>query len=287
MTLSIIILSYNTKDLLAQTLSSIPRNPTWEIIVVDNASTDGSLEMVLKKYTYVKTIQNQINRGFAAGNNLGLKIAQGKYILLLNSDTKIIDDALDHMINFLDRHPHIGALTPKVMLPDGAVDLACHRGLPTIWNSFTYFAKLEQLFPSIALFAGYHQTHLDFDKPHRIEATAATAMMVRRSVIEKVGKFDERFFLYAEDLDWCKRINDAGYEIYYYPRSVVMHFKSQSGKRRQNDSHEDQQIKRESLHHFYDTMKQYFDKHYGHKYPKPVQYLIHKAIDTKKWWDSR
>ena len=143
MKLSIIILNFNTKALLTQVLDSIETKNTIEIIVVDNASTDGSVEFLARHYPNVKIIKNPVNNGFAAGNNLGIKASSGKYLLLLNSDTQAKPNSLDKCLNFLDRHPQIGILTPKLTLSDGALDLASHRGFPTIANSLAYFAKLD------------------------------------------------------------------------------------------------------------------------------------------------
>lgn len=277
MKLSIIILSYNTKTLLQQTLQSIPENPNWEIIVVDNASSDGSSEMVKSHFPSVKLVQNAKNLGFAAGNNRGILAAQGEYIMLLNSDTQIIDQAIQTLIDYLDTHPKVGVLTPKVILPDGAIDLACHRGLPTPWRAFTYFAKLEQLLPNSRFFGGYHLTHKDFDTTHQIEATAGTAMMVRREVIDQVGPLDEQFFFYAEDLDWCKRISEAGWQIVYHPEAVILHLKSQSGKKKHGSK-----AQAKAKHHFWDTMKLFYKKHYQDEYPQWVKSLVHLGIDLKK-----
>jgi GT2 family glycosyltransferase len=275
-TLSIIILNYNTRNLLHQTLQSIRSNPTWEIIVVDNASADDSVAFMKKNYPTVRLIENSDNLGFAAGNNIGIACAQGKYILLLNSDTEIVADALEQLISYLETHPMVGVITPKVVLPDGAIDLACHRGMPTPWNAFTYFSGLERLFPNRKLTAGYHQTYQDFTTIHEVDATACTAAIIRKSVIDKVGTLDERFFFYAEDLDWCKRIKEAGFAIIYYPDAVVLHHKSQSGKNRKGDI----EAKSKAKHYFYQTMKQFYDKHYSHTYPKGLRPIIFKGIDV-------
>lgn len=276
MTLSIIILNYNTRRLLDQTLRSIHHHDDWETIVVDNASSDDSVEFVLAHHPQVKLIQNPSNLGFAAGNNIGIKEAQGKYILLLNSDTEIKGDALEQLIDYLNLHEDVGMITPKVILPDGAIDLACHRGLPTPWNALTYFSGLERLFPNWRLTAGYHQTYHDFGVIHEVDATACTAAIIRKEVIDQVGVLDERFFFYAEDLDWCKRIKESGYKIVYYPDAIVLHHKSQSGK----NNPEDQEAKAKAKHHFYQTMKQFYDKHYHQKkYPALLRPLVFKSID--------
>ena len=151
-TLSIIILNHNTSKLLQRALSSIKSSLSAEVIVVDNASTDDSLAMIDKHFPKVKKIISTKNLGFAAGNNLGLKQARGKYLMLLNSDTKIIKNSLETLITYLEDHPKVGIVGPKLLLPDGAIDLACHRGFPTPTNSLAYFSHLESLFPESKLF---------------------------------------------------------------------------------------------------------------------------------------
>ncbi len=285
--LSIIILSYNTNAILKQCLESIYRYPpsdSFELIVVDNASSDGSSQMVLKHFNQVKLIQLQSNRGFAAGNNAGLKVSRGEYVMFLNSDTQIKAETLDQLIKFMDTNAGVGMVTPKVLLPDGSIDLACHRGFPTPWNALTYFTRLESLFPNFRLFGGYHQTWKDFNTTHTIDATAATAIIVRVSTIKQVGELDEQFFLYAEDLDWCKRFKDSGWDIVYYPHVTVLHHKSASGKKRSlmSQSEQQQKLRQESIRHFYATMKQFYEKHYSQTYPKWLRRLVYLGIDLKQ-----
>jgi len=275
-TLSIIVLSYNTKDYLKQTLSSIKKNKNWQIIVVDNNSKDGSAKMVEKKFSHVKLIHNQKNLGFAGGNNVGIKTAKGKYIMLLNSDTQIVDNALEDLITYLNNHQDVGAITPKFVLPNGSIDLACHRGFPTPWNALSYFLKLEQLFPNFNFFAGYHRTWEDFNTTHQVEVISAGAMMVRKEVIDTIGLLDERFFLYAEDIDWCKRIHDAGWKIIYHPKATIIHHKSKSGKTKEDLSAH--QTKSVSKYHFFNTMKQYYDKHFTH-HPKWLKKFVKFGIE--------
>lgn len=273
--LSIVILNYNTKDFLKNALASIKKKREWEVIVIDNASTDGSIKMVAEKFPWVKYIVNQKNSGFAAGNNVGLKKAKGEYLMLLNSDTKVINDALEKLVHFLDTHPDAGVVTPKLILPDGAIDLACHRGFPTPWNSLAYFVKLEQTFPNNRLFAGYHRSWEDFTITHEVDAVSGAALMTRRVVTDEVGLLDEAFFLYAEDIDWCKRIKDHGWKIVYYPDAEILHYKSASGKAKGGERGDAE--RKEAKYHFRNTMKQYFDKHY--QYPFFIKKAIHAIID--------
>jgi GT2 family glycosyltransferase len=283
MRLTIIILSYNTKDLLRQTLKSIPHHQDFKIVVVDNASTDGSTTMIKHEFPSVILIKNTTNEGFAKANNQVISDLNSEYVMLLNSDVELGNLAIEKMLDYLDNHSKVGAITPKVVLPNGELDWACHRGMPTPWNAFCYFAGFERLFPKRSLFAGYHQKYLDLNSTHQVEATSATAMIVRASAIEQVGLLDERFFFYAEDLDWCLRIRQKGFSIVYFPQAEVLHKKSQSGKLNQTNL----ELKRQSTLAFFTTMKQFYDKHYRNSYPKIVTLLVFRAIDVKIWWSLR
>lgn len=279
--LSIIILNYNTASWLENVLTSIenypPENLKQEVIVVDNASNDDSVAVVNHKFGWVHLIQSKHNEGYAAGNNRGIQAASGRYVMLLNSDAEFLRQTnIDSIISYLDDNPEIAVATPKIILPDKSIDLASHRGEPTPWAAFTYFAKLEQLFPNFELFGKYHQTWKNFEQLHDIEACSGAAMIVRRSAIEKVGDLDERFFMYAEDLDWCRRFRDFGFRIIYYPESVVLHHKYQSGLK--NDQ---QQTSDKARHHFFATMKQYYTKHYGHK-SSLKKFLINHGVNLLK-----
>jgi GT2 family glycosyltransferase len=278
--ISIIILSYNTKDLLKQTLDSLCHKnfSDREYFVVDNASTDGSPQMVKKDYPWVTLIANHDNKGFAAANNQAIKIAKGKYLVLLNSDTEVIDDALGDIARYLDNHPDVGAITPKIMLTNGQLDPACHRGMPTPWRSFCYFAGLEKLFPTSRLFGGYHQAYLDLNTTHVIETSAATGFMVRKQMVDEIGMLDEAFFLYGEDLDWCMRMNQANWKIVYFADATIIHYKSQSGKKNKKSK-----TKSAATHHFYNTMYQFYEKHYSKTYPTWVRQLVYAGIRFKQW----
>jgi len=272
MKLSIIILNYNTKKLLIQTLKSISPKLSHEIIVVDNASTDGSTQAVTNQFPDVILIKSTKNLGFAAGNNLGLKKAKGQYLLLLNSDTQVVGDALEKAVNYLDENLQVGLLTPKLLLPDGAIDLSCHRGFPTPVNSLLYFSRLSSRFPNSRLLSGYHQTYQNFDQIHPIDVISGAAMFIRRQVIDQIGFLDERFFMYAEDIDFCLRAHQAGWQTMYFPEAVIIHHKGASGSK-----HANLLLRTSTRAHFYNTMKQYFSKHY--RYPPPIRFLINTSID--------
>ena len=276
--LSIIILNYNTADWLANALQSIDTFSDSaikkEVIVVDNASTDNSVPMIKKQFSWVKLIVAQTNGGFAKGNNLGLQQAKGRYVMLLNSDAEFTAKTnLKKIIDYLDKNSEVGVLTPRLELPDGALDLASHRGEPTLWASLFYFTKLEQIFPNNQQFGQYHQTWKNFNEIHEIDACSGAAMFVRSEAMKKVGLLDERFFMYAEDLDWCHRFREAGYKVLYFPDSIVIHHKYKSGLKNQSET-----TSSTANHHFFETMKQYYEKHYGDD-STLKKFLIHRSVD--------
>lgn len=280
---SIIILNYNTKDLLLACLASIAKSQTsndrWEVIVVDNASTDDSVKTVKSEELRIKNlklIQNAKNLGFAAGNNVGIRQAKGNYILLLNSDTEVSPNAIADTKTFLDAHPIAAGATCKILLPDGTMDPACHRGFPTPWAAFTYFIGLETLFPHSELFAQYHLGYKDFANPHEIDSPSGAFFMIRREVIERVGFLDEDYFMYGEDLDWAYRIKQAGLHIWFYPFATVLHRKKQSG-RLVDDPH----LRLKTERYFYETMKLFYEKHYKHRYGFILSKLVLLGIKLK------
>lgn len=281
--LSIIIVNYNTKDLLIQCLESVAqatKDLDVEIIVVDNGSTDNSVEE--SKRFQVKLIENKKNLGYAAGNNVGIKQAQGKYILLLNSDTLVEKETIPKMLKFMEENPKVGVASCRVELPDGSLDPACHRGFPTPWASLTYFLGLEKLFPKSTIFGQYHLGFLLMDKPHEIDSPSGAFYLVRHEVIEKVGLLDEDYFMYGEDLDWSYRIRQAGFKIMYYPGVKIIHYKKQSGRAK-----EDGEVKKETTKYFYDTMKTFYKKNYEKKNNFLVNWLMRSGINLKKWTSKR
>lgn len=278
---SIIIPSYNTKDITLQTIQSVKKhldNVSAEIIVVDNASTDGSREMLAEQN--VTAILLDENVGFSKANNIALKQAQGTYILYLNSDMIIDDVDFNALKHYLDTHPKIGALTVTVNLTPTSIDPASHRGFPTVWRSFCYYAGLEKTLGKLPLlsylFGGYHLTHLSLDSVHEIDSPTGAFFLTRKSLMEELGGFDEQFFMYGEDLDLAYRIKEKGYTIIYYPKYHVTHLKYQSGMQTKNT-----QVKKKISHHFYDAMKIFYRKHYENKYPAFINTLVFKVIDFK------
>lgn len=274
--LSIIILNYNTCDLLRQCLNSL-QDKEAEVTVVDNNSSDESVEMVKREFPRIKLIINPENYGFAKGNNRGMRKAKGEYILLLNSDTIVFPGTISKMIAFMEDHRNVGVATCKVELPDGTMDLSCHRGFPAPWAALTYFLGGEKLFPKSKIFAQYHQTYKDLNTVHEIDSPTGAFYLLRRQVIEEIGYLDEDYFMYGEDLDWSYRIKAKGWKIVYVPIVKVIHYKKRSGR-----ESKDRKIKIETINHFYETMKIFYRKHYQEKYPKILLWLIFFFIDLKK-----
>ncbi len=296
--LSIIILSYNTKELtercLLSLIKSLPNNKNFnaEIIVVDNGSSDGSAENIKYqilnfKNTYQKSnisfklILNKENLGYPKGNNQALKMAKGRYILFLNSDVIVENVDFEKIISYLDVRPEIAVLTVKVILQNGNIDADSHRGFPTIWNAFCYFIGLEELFRYIPfanrIFGGYHLIHLNFAKTHEIDSASGAFFLSKKDVLEKVGGFDEEFFMYGEDIDLSFRIKKLGYKVVYYPRFAVLHLKSASGLEK-----EDVDTREKIRHHFFGAMKIFYRKHYEKNHPPIVNAFIYCCINFLK-----
>ena len=233
MRLSVVFLNYNTRDLTRQALSSVlaaAEGLEVEIFVVDNASADGSADMVAEEFPQVKLICNEANVGFAAGNNVALRQVTGEYALLINTDTIVRRDALRTMVEFLDAHPEAGACGCKILDPDGTLQLDSRRGFPTPLAAFCKMSGLSRLFPKHPLIAHYHMTYLDPEQTAEVEVLSGSCMMVRKAAMDQVGLLDEDYFMYGEDIDWCYRFHQAGWKIYYVPTTAIIHFRGESGR---------------------------------------------------------
>lgn len=274
MNLSIIIVNYNTKELLENTIQSVietVKSIKYEIIVVDNASSDGSIKMVKKQYPQVNLIENKDNLGFPKANNIGIKEAMGQYILLLNSDTKVLESCIQKCLDYMDRNFEIGALSCKLLLDNKKLDHACKRGFPTPKASLYYILNLHKLFPASNKFGQYTLNYLPIDEVNEVDAITGAFMMVRKEVINKVGPLDETFFMYGEDLDWCFRIKEAGYKVIYYPEAVTIHYKGGSSKKKRY----------KTIYEFHRAMYIFYNKHYRNKYNFIVTGIVYVAIALK------
>lgn len=286
--LSIVILSYNTKDLLKNCLESVKKARKngfgVQTIVVDNASTDGSQDMVKKDFPWTDLVLSKKNLGYSGGNNLGLTKVKGEYILFLNSDVEIEPDALVKMMNFIKSDGKIGAITPKVMLYSGGIDPDCHRGFPSPWASLTYFLGLEKIFPKSRIFGKYHMGYQDYNKPHEMDAGFGTFMFVRRKTLRQVGNWDEEYFFYGEDLDLFYRIKQAGWKVMFYPEVLALHHKgASSGLRREsrNVARADRTITLKTAKASIKAWEVFYKKFYKGKYNSLITLIVLTGIRIK------
>jgi len=230
--LSIIIVNYNTRDYLEACLDSIRQQSTlpYEIIVVDNGSTDGSLAL-LEQISDIQLISNPANDGFAKANNLGIKVARGYFIALLNPDTELNNDAFKHLATVLEKQPDAGAAGPKVFNTDGSLQTSARR-FPSLTTSlFGRTALLTKLFPNNPFSQKESKGITDqTDTATNVDWISGACMLVKKNVIEKAGFLDEDFFMYWEDADWCKRIHEKGFRILWHPDAKIVHHVGQSSK---------------------------------------------------------
>jgi len=328
MILSIIIVSYNTKELLEQCLKSIVASigqdksqglnqglslTDIEVIIVDNNSTDGTQEYLGKLKTQnansktetqssksktlkvqnpnsktqinsklqipnIKIILNKENVGFAKANNQGIKKARGEYILFLNPDTVVYPNTLYKTINYLAEHKDVGLITCRVELADGSLQKECHRGFPTPWRAFCHFSGLDKLFPNSKTFSGYFLGHLPKNTIHEIDACVGAFMMTKKEVGDKIGWWDEDFFWYGEDLDFCYRVKYSGLKVIFYPKTKITHYQGASSGIKKTKSKADKETKKKVMKASVEAMRIFYQKHYQDKYPKIISFLVMKGI---------
>ncbi|MBP1157454.1 MULTISPECIES: glycosyltransferase family 2 protein [unclassified Paenibacillus] len=274
MDLSIIIVNYNTCELTLNCLKSVYESQTsyrFEVLLIDNHSQDASVSEIKKHYPEVRLFCNNENVGFSRANNQGIRVAKGTYVLLLNSDTVVQTDTFQNMIDFMEQHPRVGAAGCKVVLPDGSLDKACRRGFPTPSASFYYAFGISKWFPNNPKFNQYQLSHLDPDKDYPVDCLVGAFMMVRKETIDQVGMLDEDFFMYGEDIDWCYRIKEAGWEIHYYPYTQIVHYKGASSRRKPF----------KIIYEFHRAMYLFHRKHYRRKYSLFINSMVYIGIGLK------
>ncbi len=203
----------------------------YEVIVIDNGSTDDTIRMLQDDYPAARLTQNGRNEGFTRPINQALAQSRGRYMLVLNPDTIILPGALNELVSYMDAHPEVGVCGPKVLNRDGSLQKACRRGVSRPWAAFSYFSGLSSLFPHSKLFGGYLLNYLDEDTIHEVDGVSGSCMLIRRAVVEQVGMFDERFFAYQEDADFCFQVKKAGWKVVYLPSAQIVHFGGQGGSR--------------------------------------------------------
>lgn len=276
--LAIILVNYNAGNFLTDCLKSFQsakEKLDLDVWVVDNASEDDSLEKCKKLFPKLHYIENKENLGFGAANNQAIRKIKTKFILLLNPDTKVEKGTLEFMVDFMQKNPRVGAATCKALKSDGTLDLAYHRGFPTPWASLLYFLGDDRL---------YHLTDRDINKAHEVDAISGSFFLVRKSILDKVGLFDEDYWLYAEDLDLCFRIRKVDAKIMYVPKVSVIHFKGISSgikEHSQEFSTATKLSKIRAFNSFYETMKIFYRKNLAQNYPFFINWLIFLAIDLK------
>ena len=296
--LAIIIVNFNTREYLRNCLASVYRSRgdfAFDVCVVDNASSDGSAAMVQTEFAQVKLIESPVNGGFSYANNLGLRaygfgpaaeplrtadlspipadVGRGslpRFALLLNPDTELPPDSLAMMLEFMQEHPEAGAAGPKLVLPDGSLDLACRRSFPSPEVSLYRMVGLSKLFPHHQRFGRYNLTYLDPDQMAEVDSVVGAFMLVRREAIQQVGLLDEDFFMYGEDLDWAFRIAQAGWKVCYNPAVTVLHVKRAASRH-----------SRRAQREFYRAMRIFYDKHYAQSTPFWLHWLVLTGIGLR------
>jgi N-acetylglucosaminyl-diphospho-decaprenol L-rhamnosyltransferase len=291
--LSIITVSYNTCAVLRQSLHALLASRAdfaFEVWVVDNASADGSAEMVAAEFgadERVHLIHSPRNGGYAAGNNLALTELDRRgrlagqagqathlavpFVLLLNPDTIVPPDALQQMVEFVRTHPDVAIVGPKMVRPDGRLDLACRRGFPTPLNSFYKLTGLAGIFKHSKRFAGYNVTYADPDTLTEVDSVMGAFMLLRSAAINQVGFLDEAYFMYGEDLDWAYRIKQCGWRVFYNPAVKVIHYKGESSRQRSYAM----------ILQFYRSMRIFYRKHYAHRTFFAVNWLVQAGITAR------
>ncbi|MBX3066247.1 MAG: glycosyltransferase family 2 protein [Anaerolineae bacterium] len=278
--IGIVIVNWNTRDLLRDCLKSLQAGDptvTRRVIVVDNASSDGSVEMVRDEFPAVEAVANPTNGGFSQANNIGLRMLGftdkrekpgesanlPRYALLLNPDTVVPPDGLRKMIERMDADPKLGAAGPRLIMLDGNLDLACRRSFPTPEVMMWRVLGLSKLFPKSKLFGRYNMTYLDEHVETEVDCVVGAFMMVRREAVQQAGLLDELFWMYGEDIDWAYRIKQAGWKILYYPTVTVLHVKRAASRQNPRTKFE-----------FERAGWLFYRKHYANSTPKPLHWIV-------------
>ena len=276
--LTVVIVNYNSGEYLEkciQSLENVRGEADMEIFVVDNASSDQSINNSQKKFPEINYILNSENLGFGKANNQVLKKLKTEYVLILNPDCEVNSGVLKRLLEYMEEDPEVGVATAQIKLANGKIDLTAHRGFPTPWASFLYLLGDNSL---------YHLSNKSFKQIHEVDSVSGAFFLTGKSILDKVGLFDEDYFMYAEDIDLCYRIKKAGFKITYFPDIEVLHHKGISSglkKHSQELTRADLETKKRSLDHFYETMKIFYKKHYEKIYPAPVNWLIYLGINLK------
>lgn len=292
--LSVIIVDYNATHLLLECIRSIRQTTgnalSTEVVAVDNGSAVPSMGHIQQRFPDVTGIRLDGNVGFAAANNSAVNVASGRYVLFLNPDTVVHEGTLLTMVRFMDSRPDVGAATCFVRLPNGQLDDAAHRGFPTPWNALCQFLGLSKLFPRSKLLSGYTLGWQDLSVTHDIDALAGCFMMVRREAGDAAGWWDEDYFFYGEDLDFCFTLKQLGWKIAFVPDVSILHYKGMSSGIKKVSRHlstADRATRAAATHARFSAMRIFYDKHYRSTYPASLRWLVLAGITAKQWFALR
>lgn len=266
MDVTIIVVNWNTRDILRDCLNSVYEQTegiSFEVVVVDNASVDGSAGMVQEKFPQVILIENTENRGFAAANNQGMCVARGRYVLLLNSDAIVLDRAIQKTIAFAEQHTEAAVVGCKVLNPDQTLQPTCFM-FPSLLNLFLSTTYLYKFFPRSRFFGRERMTWWDRQDVREVEVVTGCFMLVRKEAIDQVGMMDEGFFMYAEEADWCYRFKKAGWKRFFLPSAQIIHLGAQSSK----------QVKVPMMIQLRKAILQFIEKNYGSFHQRVARILV-------------
>lgn len=233
MKISAVIVNWNTRDMLLECLASLDRQEgvfDKEVIVVDNGSTDGSSKAVRSAFPDTILIENSVNTGFACANNLGINKSTGDYVCLINSDVELLDGCLFKMMVYMESDLRIGVAGPKILNPDRTLQNSC-RKFPSLWNNLCLALGLDKVFKHIPVFSGEHMRYFPHDIQMNVDYLAGCFLMVRRGALTEVGLLDERYFIYQEEVDWCKQFHKMGWKVSFYPGAAVVHHHAASSSK--------------------------------------------------------
>jgi N-acetylglucosaminyl-diphospho-decaprenol L-rhamnosyltransferase len=279
--LSIVVVSWNVRDLLRRCLRSVLQAPGFhlpagpgidtppppgrqlEIVVVDNGSSDGSPDMIYSEFPGVRLIANQDNRGFTAANNQGLALSQGQWLLLLNPDAEVVGAALSTMVEYMEGHPQVGALGPQLRYPDGSLQ-SSRRRFPTFATALVESTVVQEWWPDNALLRRYYMADTPDDAIQPVDWVVGACLLVRREVYQQVGGLDEGFFMYSEEMDWCRRIRSAGWDVVYLPPVTVIHHEGKSSE----------QVVPSRHIYFQSSKVRYFRKHHGRLQAEALRWFL-------------
>jgi GT2 family glycosyltransferase len=298
--LSIIVVSWNVRDLLARCLHSVfdaaipeegdgtgvwclETSALWqalrfEVLVIDSASSDDSVEMVRREFPDVRVYASDVNLGYTGGNNLGMRESRGRYALLLNPDTEVVGDALGTMVAYLDRHPRVGVVGPQLLWPDGGVQ-SSRRRFPTLCTALVESTFLQKWFPRHPVLRRYYVLEQPDDALSEVDWVQGACLMVRREVIEQVGLLDDAYFMYSEELDWQRRMASAGWKVVYLPQAQIVHYEGKSSE----------QVVAFRHIRFQSSKVRYFCRHYGRLAGQIVRgwllfnYVYEWSVEALKW----